>query len=471
MDTKQKVLSAFLGGLLIALLFGAFASEAKAATLLYEYGSVNPGNSISQFGAAISYPSAGAVWVGTTTFSGVDRIQFSVNPAFDPQSNVELVIYEDSGGAFGGVVATSGAVDVKAVTGVTSGVGAGCTPSSSPVPDPCFINFDFSVPFDLTASQTYYFALEETTAGNPGWWEIQHGVQGGFAENTTFRWNGTAFTFDSGRHPYMRIYADATGPPPPISEYNEVIDYIYEPDLNNNFGTSTIGAHFSIAEPDWIDGIGVELRGPLGNVVWSATSTADSAGIYGLFDEYNFDSTGSYELMAYFVQDGNRINNTVSVFIVINAEEWVFDPVTGDLVPISSSTIATSSLDRLNITCPDDLLVGSLCKLAVGLFIPKLSSIQAIQGSFSALMNKAPFSFFTQSKTVLDAFRTGTASSGGSFSLTLYGSEVPIVSSENAAGIGLTQDIIDFFKSIMVVGLWLMLAWYLYWRIASIFGV
>lgn len=257
----------------------------------------------------------------------------------------------------------------------------------------------------------------------------------------------------------------------PTTEFNEVVDYIYSPDLNNAFGTSTVGAHFSIPEPTWIDSIGVDVIDPLGDVVLNITSSADDVALYGLFDDYYFDTTGAYEILAYFVQDGNRINNPTSLLFTVNSPEWVFDPVTGNLVLQSTTTIATSTLDAFNVDCPTGFIIGDLCKFAVGFFIPNASSIQALQASFNGMMAKAPFSFFTQSKTILDAFRTSEVSAGGSFSLTLYGENVPIVSTTTAASVGLNSDIIDFFKSIMIVALWLMLAWYLYWRIASIFGV
>jgi len=268
--------------------------------------------------------------------------------------------------------------------------------------------------------------------------------------------------------------ADDLGDPvePPTTEFNEVIDYIYDPVLDNNFGTSTVGASFSIAQFDWLDGMGVELRGPLGNILWSDELSPDENGIYDITTDYYFDVSGAYELQAYFIRDtGERVNNLVSVYITVNVPQWAFDPVTGDLVPAASTTIATSTLTNFKVDCPDDLLVGSLCKLAVGLFIPKASSIQGIQAAFYGLMGKAPFSFFTQSKTVLEAFRVGSAQTGGSLSLTLYGSEVQVVSSSTASALGVDSGMIDFLKGIMVVGLWLMLAWYLYWRIASIFGV
>lgn len=262
------------------------------------------------------------------------------------------------------------------------------------------------------------------------------------------------------------------GPPPATTEYNEVVDYIYDPILDNSFGTSTVGATFSIPEPTWVSSIGFTLRGPLGNLLYTGSTTPSLAGTYDVSVDYYFDTSGAYELQAYFIRDtGERINNPVSVYITVNVPEWAFDPVTGDLVPAASTTIATSTLTNFKIDCPDDLLVGSLCKLAVGLFVPQASAIQGLQASFYGLMNKAPFSFFTQSKTVLDAFRTGSAQTGGSLALTLYGSEIQVVSSSTASSLGVDSGMIDFLKGIMIVGLWLMLAWYLYWRIASIFGV
>lgn len=261
-------------------------------------------------------------------------------------------------------------------------------------------------------------------------------------------------------------------PPAPTTDFNEVIDYIYDPVLDNSVGTSTVGARFSIPEPTWVTSVGFDLRGPLGNVLYTGSSSPTVPSSFDVSTSYYFDSAGAYELVAWFISDtGIKTLNPVSVYIVINAEPWVFDPVTGDLVPISSTTIATSTLTEFKVDCPDDVLVGSLCKLVVGMFIPSTSAIQSLQASFYGLMAKAPFSFFTQSKTVLEAFRVGTAATGGSLSLTLYGSEVDILSASTSANIGVDSGVIDLLKGVMIVGLWLLLAWYLYWRIASIFGV
>jgi len=260
--------------------------------------------------------------------------------------------------------------------------------------------------------------------------------------------------------------------PPPSTDFNEVIDYIYDPVLDNSVGTSTVGARFSIAEPTWLSSYGFDLRGPLGNILYTGSSTPDEPGTYDVDVEYYFGSAGAYEIVAWFISDtGVKTVNPVSVYITVNTEPWVFDPVTGDLVPVSSTTIATSTLTNFKVDCPDDLLVGSLCKLAVGLFIPKASSIQGIQAAFSGVMAKAPFSFFTQSKTILDAFRLGEATTGGALDLTLYGNEITVLSQTTGDAIGIDSGMIDLAKGVMIVGLWLLLAWYLYWRIASIFGV
>jgi len=264
-------------------------------------------------------------------------------------------------------------------------------------------------------------------------------------------------------------------PDPPTTQFNEVLDYIYEPDLHNTFGTSTIGANFSIAQFDWINYVGVTLTDPLGQVVWMGTTTPTENGLYSISSTTDFNISGVYKLEAFFNQTisgvAKNVPNPVSLLITINAPAWVFDPVTGDLVPQASTTVATSTLLAFHVDCPDSVLVGSLCKLAVAFFIPSAASIQGVQASFSSLMSKAPFSFFTQSGTILQSFRTGSSATGGTFSLTLYGTTTPIVSSSTAAAVGLGGSEIDILKSIMRVGLWLLLAWYLYWRIASIFGV
>jgi len=264
-------------------------------------------------------------------------------------------------------------------------------------------------------------------------------------------------------------------PAPATTEFNEVLDYIYDPDLNNSYDTSPVGASYNISEPEWRNYMGFKLYGPNGTLRCTGTSTAIASGLYTVDTDYYFDKTGSYRLQAFFNQTiggvTQDINNTVSLYIAINAPAYAYDPVTGDLIPAASTTISTSTLENFKVTCPDDFLMGNICKLAVGLFIPKVSSMQALQGSFGLLMEQSPFNFFTQSKQILDALRTGDDSTGGSFAVTLYGDTYDVVSTTTAANIGLDENQLDTLKRLMIAGLWILFAWYLYWRIASIFGV
>lgn len=375
----------------------------------------------------------GGPWSGQTVgcSSGID--------ADRTLYGAEMYVVSNSGGYFG--VAVNG-------TWVGGGVAASLPAGTG------YMTVYFDSPVAVSAGQSVHVGIsgdENTFSGN----------------STTVR----GYPYTSANNIY-RVLEWSPAIVPPTTDFNEVIDYIYDPVLDNSFGTSTVGATFSIAEPDWLTSFGFDLRGPLGNILYTGSSTTAVPATVDVDVEYYFDTSGAYELVAWFIDDsGNKIINPVSVFITVNVPAWVFDPVTGDLVPEASTTIATSTLTNFKIDCPDDVLVGSLCKLAVGMFIPSTSAIQGLQASFYSLMDKAPFSFFTQSKTVLDAFRTGSAQTGGSLALTLYGSEIEVVSSTTASSLGVDSGMIDFLKGIMIVGLWLMLAWYLYWRIASIFGV
>jgi len=304
---------------------------------------------------------------------------------------------------------------------------------------------------------------------------------GGASSNGTYYFN----IFDSnGGRPYDGSKAVAyiqwtytsgvwsTPPPPaPSTQFNEVIDYVYDPNLNNSFGTSTVGAIFSIPQPNYVDSIGYDLLDPTNTIVDTDFHNGPATSTYTVAKEYNFNATGVYTVRAWFMQNGNKIINPTTLSIIINTPTWEYDPVTGDLVPSASTTIATSTLLAFKVDCPDDLIIGGLCKLVVGFFVPSPAAIQGISISFNNLMSKAPFSFFTQSKQLLDAFRTGASATGGSFNLTLYGSDIEIVGTTTANAIGVGSSPLALLKSVMTMGLWILLAWYLYWRIASIFGV
>lgn len=335
----------------------------------------------------------------------------------------------------------------------------------------------YETPVTLTASGYYTFTFDDPrtiATGSSPYFVLSK-------TSTVFDSTGVtqplqANTGQQAGNAFMYWYWDATPPSGEAStEFNEVIDYVYDPNLDNSFGTSTVGAIFSIAQPDWVSSIGYDLVDPTGVVVDTDFVNDPEAGTYTIAKEYDFDSTGVYTLRAWFIQETGsgyqRVDNPTTLSIIINVPSWVFDPVTGDLVPAASTTIATSTLLAFKVDCPDDIIIGSVCKLLVGFFVPSLASIQGVQGSFANLMTKAPFSFFVQSKAILDGFRITDNALGGSFSLNLYGSDIDIVSSSTAASVGLDSGALTFFKLIMTVGLWLMLAWYLYWRIASIFGV
>jgi len=262
------------------------------------------------------------------------------------------------------------------------------------------------------------------------------------------------------------------GPPPATTDFNEVINYIPDTGVNISVGTTTIGATFSIPSPDFVEYIGYRLLSPSNEVLYDATTTPSVAGTYEISTDYNFSVPGAYQGHAYFAQDFSgtiwEVDNPTMQNILIDVEEWSVDETGG--FTQNPATTSTTTLPSLTLDCGDGF-AGSICNLAARLFVPNPSSIGGVQGAWNGMMSKAPFSFFTESKRVLDAFRTGGASNGGTLSLTLYGESVPVISSTTASTIGLGSTQINFIKFLIEVGLWVLLAWYLYWRIASIFGV
>lgn len=269
---------------------------------------------------------------------------------------------------------------------------------------------------------------------------------------------------------------------PPTGEYNEILRYY--PGLNyaTSTGTTTVGAKFSIAHPEWIDYVGIELDGSTDtsasttvsevSTLYVATTTVSTASTFDLTHDYNFTSGGYYTITAFFVQNGHRVYNTTMGTILVN---YVPPNITvgsnGQFVFNGTTTVATSTYEALHIDCGSTFLVADICKLAVSFVIPDASAVQGVKDSFNAILVKAPFSFFTDSKKLLDAFQTGTAATGGTFALTLYGANVPVISTTTANSIGLSSSVINTLKDLETIGLWILLAWYLYWRIASIFGV
>jgi len=265
-------------------------------------------------------------------------------------------------------------------------------------------------------------------------------------------------------------------PPAPVqTQYNEVLNYIPSEGVNISVGSTTVGAVFSITDPDFVEYIGYRLFDVNNNVVYDATTTPNIEGLYEISVEYNFTSAGTYEGHAYFAQIVGEdpenvweIDNPEAQTILVDVEQWTVDEFgqfSQNPATTSSSTISNVSLD-----CGEGF-TGSVCNLAARLFIPSATAIGGIRVAFNELIMKAPFSFFTESKNILDAVKTGSASTGGTLSLNFYGQSVDILSTTSAASVGVQSSQINFLKFLMEVGLWILLAWYLYWRIASIFGV
>jgi hypothetical protein len=280
-------------------------------------------------------------------------------------------------------------------------------------------------------------------------------------------------------HEYVWVNRNATNdwsivapPDPPITEFNEVAYYIPSTGFATTTGVTGVGAMFSITDPEYIEYFGYRIIGPNNEVLYYASTTASVEGLYEVSTPYDFDKPGVYQGRAFFAQDyGGEVwvvDNPTGQQIVVDVEEWTVNDQ-GQFT-LNTATTSTTTLSNLTLDCGEGF-AGSICNLVARIFIPTPSGIGLIQSAFGTLMTKAPFSFFVESKNILNSFRTKSTSSGGSFNLTLYGESVPIISTTTATSIGLGTSSIDFLKFLMAVGLWILLAWYLYWRIASIFGV
>jgi len=268
---------------------------------------------------------------------------------------------------------------------------------------------------------------------------------------------------------------------PPIGDTNEVVRYWPSFNYATSTGTTTVGVQFSIAHPEWIEGVGFELGGAPDtgasstinyvNTLYTATTTVATPQTFSLTTDYNFTSGGYYTIQAFFIQNGRRVYNNTQATLLIN---YVPPNITigndGQFHFNGTTTVATSTLDALHIDCGDTIIVSSICKLAVSFFIPDPSAIQQVKDSFAALLTRAPFSFFTESRNVLGGVQ-GTAGADRNFSVNLFGNTTNIISASTTAAIGLGEDERDFMKFLMTIGLWILFAWFLYWRIASIFGV
>lgn len=261
-------------------------------------------------------------------------------------------------------------------------------------------------------------------------------------------------------------------PDEPTTEFAEVLSYIPETGFSTSTGTTTIGANFSVPNPEVVSYVGYRLYSPSSVVLYEATTSTAIEGLYQIQFDYNFTDSGVYQGHAFFAQDYEgtiwEVDNPTVQQILVDVEEWTITP--GGQFVNNQSTTSTSTLSSLTLDCSELGWASSVCNLVATIFIPRPTSIQLVQSSWSSVLNKAPFSFFTESKRVLDSFK-GTNSSGGTLSLSFYGETADIISTTTAAAVGFTSTSLTFVKTLIAVGLWLLLAWYLYWRIASIFGV
>jgi len=270
---------------------------------------------------------------------------------------------------------------------------------------------------------------------------------------------------------YFRAFTDGLPPPAPVTEFNEVLNYIPDTGVSTTTGTTTVGATFSIPSPDFIEYIGYRLYSPSNEILFDATTTPSDAGIYEISTDYNFTDVGIYQGHAYFAQDvgGNiwQVDNPTVQQILVDVVEWTVDPTGG--FSQNPATTSTTTLPNLTLDCGDGF-ASSVCNLVARLVIPSASSIALVQAQWSLVLSKAPFSFFTESRAILQAVRANSGTQQ-SLSLNMFGVTFPVIATSTAAAIGLDTAQINFAKFLMIVGLWILFAWFLYWRIASIFGV
>lgn len=266
---------------------------------------------------------------------------------------------------------------------------------------------------------------------------------------------------------------------PPRSDVNEVVRYWPGNNYATSTGETTVGVQFSIAHPEWIEAVGFDISGTndtsgsttvaYTNVLYTATTTVSTAQTFSLTTDYDFTEGGYYTINAFFVQDGRKIyNNTFATILIDYIPPNITVGANGQFQFNGTTTVSTSTLDALRIDCGDIILVSSMCKILVSFVIPDPSAIQGVRESWNALLTKAPFSFFIESKSVLGAFASTTTSTGGTLSLNFYGQEAPIISTSTASSIGLGTTPINALKFLITIGLWIMMAWFLYWRIGGI---
>jgi len=310
--------------------------------------------------------------------------------------------------------------------------------------------------------------------GTPTSWVLANG--GGFTNIDKFRFTGAdGNATDQGYH-IDSIGESAPPPPPPGStgDYNELLNFIPSQNVSTSTGVTTVGGHYSIAEPTWINYFEYILIAPDGSIVYDASSTATSSGLYDITTDYNFTKVGFYQGFASF----NQTIGSSTVNTQVGSPQQIGIGITGLTVndngnfndlPGITSTTSTTTLNNLSLDCGAGF-AGSICNAAALLIIPSAASIQAVQSAFSLVLSKAPFSFMVETRNALAAFNTSSSSAAvGTLSLHFYSQNVPIISSTTAASVGLTSSMIDFLKTLEIAGLWILLAWFVYWRVATTF--
>lgn len=254
----------------------------------------------------------------------------------------------------------------------------------------------------------------------------------------------------------------------PLSDnFNEVDHYIPTVGVATTTGTTTVGAVFAMNQPWLVDYIGYRIISPNNEVVYNATSTVSLAALYEISTDFNFTTTGIYTGHAYFAQNGWETDNTTIQQIAINLTDWTVNP-DGSFTQ-NPATTSTTTLPNLSLDCGTGF-AGSICNLAAKLLLPDASSIQNVQSTWALLMNDAPFSFFTQSKALLGALK-GTVGAQQTLSVTFFGRTTQIISASTTASIGFGEASLAFAKFIMTAGLWIMFAWFIYWRVGTIFHI
>lgn len=331
----------------------------------------------------------------------------------------------------------------------------------------------------FTAGTTYLVTLSTPTnfinGGTNNQWGFtteQYSTSTPPATQTTFSHTGAVFNFSSNHLNF--IVNPPSGIQPPTTSDNEVTNYIPSPGVSTTTGTTNVGAAFSIGNFNWINYFGYRIIAPNGTVVYDSSTTPTVNGLYSITTSYNFTQSGVYTGHAYFgtTIGGNNweVDNPTLQSIAVNTPQWTVNP-DGSFTQ-NPATTSTTTLPNLSLDCGTGF-VGSICNLVAKLIVPSTTGIGAIQSSFSAMTQKAPFSFFTQAHTTLQGFQisSSTGSTGGTFALQLYGQSIPIISTTTANGIGIGSTQLSFVKFLIATGLWILFAWFLYWRIASIFGV